>query len=345
MELQSVRVLKAEMAERVVGPLLAAARERQRYAMATSSLKRVTGIEAGIALGIAKGERPRDFRLAVRVQRRVLEDDSGLRERLEAASRGELEIRYVGRIVKGAAPAEPGLPWHQTRQRPLLIGASIGHVAVTAGTLGAFVLHGKTRKPVILSNNHVLANEDAAKVGDAVLQPGAYDGGKRGRDRIGTLLDAVPLKTGAGNLVDAAVATIDPEIRFDATILTGLGELRGLREAMLEPGDPVAKVGRTTGVTRGVVTAIELDDLAITYERGDLSFDRQIEIEGAGDASFSAGGDSGSVIVDANGMACALLFAGSDQGGANGKGLTYANELRLALEQLNLELAPAAMVA
>jgi hypothetical protein len=344
-ELRSVRALKAEVAEQVIRPLIMEAREKRRYGLAASSLKRLTGIEAGIALGIASGARPRDFRLAVRIQRRILEADPDLREHLERASRRQIDVRYIGRVAKGASGAGSALPWHRTRQRPIPIGVSVGHAAVTAGTLGAFVLHRKTKKPVILSNNHVLANEGAAKIGDVILQPGAYDGGKRSRDRIGALLDFVPLKNGAGNLVDAAAASLDAEIRFDATTLTGIGELRGLREQMLEPGDIVAKLGRTTGATRGVVTAIELDDVVVSYERGDLSFDRQIEIEGMDDDPFSAGGDSGSVIVDENGMACALLFAGSDQGASNGKGLSYANELGLGLDQLNLELALATVAS
>jgi hypothetical protein len=248
-------------------------------------------------------------------------------------------------MTKRAGGVDTALPWHRTRQRPLLIGSSIGHVAITAGTLGAFALHRKTQKPVILSNNHVLANEDAAKIGDAILQPGAFDGGRRRLDRVGALIDFVPLKSRGDNLVDAAIAAIDPEIRFDARTLTELGELQGQREEVLAPGNAVAKVGRTTGVTRGVVTAIELDDVVVTYERGDLSFDRQIEIESSGAGPFSSGGDSGSVIVDENGFACALLFAGSDQGGSNGKGLTFANEIGLVLEQLNLELALAAIVS
>jgi hypothetical protein len=35
----------------------------------------------------------------------------------------------------------------------------------------------------------------------------------------------------------------------------------------------------------------------------------------------------------------ALLFAGSDQGGANGQGLTYANPIQTVLDSLSLELA------
>src|SRR3546814_1456476 len=90
------------------------------------------------------------------------------------------------------------------------------------------------------------ANENRAKVGDAILQPGPYDGGRRRADRIGALLDFAPLKPGAENLVDVAIAGLEPGIDFDAATLVGLGVLRGRRPGTLEPGDVVAKVGRTT---------------------------------------------------------------------------------------------------
>src|SRR5205823_13140049 len=159
--------------------------------------------------------------------------------------------------------------------------------------------HSKSGARVLLSNNHVLANEGRATIGDPILQPGPYDGGDANRDRIGALLEFVPMKT-TGNLVDAAVASMDQGVNIDYVTLEGLGTFNGARASELHPGDAVGKVGRTTGVTHGTVSAIELDGLAIDYDSGRLSFDRQIEIEGAGDGPFSDGGDSGSLIIDAD---------------------------------------------
>lgn len=101
----------------------------------------------------------------------------------------------------------------------------------------------------------------------------------------------------------------------------------------------VAKLGRTTGLTRGRVTAFELDNVTVGFDLGALGFDNQIEIEGGGSGPFSAGGDSGALIVGADRRAVALLFAGSDQGGANGQGLTYANPIHAVLDALQIELA------
>jgi len=60
--------------------------------------------------------------------------------------------------------------------RPAVPGYSISHPSVTAGTLGCVVYDGSGNR-YILSNNHVLANQNNCSVGDATYQPGVYDGG------------------------------------------------------------------------------------------------------------------------------------------------------------------------
>jgi hypothetical protein len=191
---------------------------------------------------------------------------------------------------------------------------------------------------MILSNNHVLANENNAKAGDAILQPGAFDGGTKSKSTIGKLADFIRLKKSSPNTVDAATAAINQGIKHNVNRLTGLGKLAGQGAAFLDEGTEVAKVGRTTGLTRGRVTAFEMDNVIVSYDIGDLTFNNQIEIEGAAEDAFSAGGDSGSVIVDSELKAVALLFAGGDQGGTNGKGLTYANPIQTVFDALKVDL-------
>src|SRR3989442_3331586 len=77
------------------------------------------------------------------------------------------------------------------RIRPAPGGVSIGHVQITAGTLG--VLARRNGRPVILSNNHVLANQNAGRVSDPILQPGPVDGGRL-QDTIARLADFVPIQ-------------------------------------------------------------------------------------------------------------------------------------------------------
>ena len=99
------------------------------------------------------------------------------------------------------------------------------------------------------------------------------------------------------------------------------------------------KIGRTTGHTTGRVTAFELDNVIVRYDTGTLRFDDQIEIEGTADVAFSAGGDSGSLVFTSGARgALGLLFAGSDQGGTNGQGLTYCNPLTTVLRRLRASL-------
>ena len=77
------------------------------------------------------------------------------------------------------------------RFRPAPGGVSIGHVAITAGTLGCWVI--KNGQKVILSNNHVLANSNDAEIGDAILQPGPHDGGSFPQDQIANLTQFIPI--------------------------------------------------------------------------------------------------------------------------------------------------------
>ena len=86
------------------------------------------------------------------------------------------------------------------------------------------------------------------------------------------------------------------------------------------------------------MTAFDVDNVVVNYDIGNLRFDGQLEIEGTGRHAFSDGGDSGSLIVNSNMQAVALLFAGGDTGGSNGLGLTYANPIAQVLKALNATL-------
>jgi hypothetical protein len=317
MEIDSVRELKRTVLDAVVRPLVMETLAVRGFGLTARLASVLSHVRPGLALGIAPGRAKKDFRLAVRIQRRTLHADSQLLSRIMRSAQGEVDVRYVGRIAKAAARR-----WYQTKQRPLLIGSSIGHFAITAGTLGCFVTHPKIKGVAVLSNNHVLANENRAKNGDAILQPGTADGGKRG-DQVATLQSFVPLKS-AHNALDAAIATVRGKLPLDLDKVKGFGRVKAYVPDPVEPGLKVVKLGRTTGLTRGKVTATEVDDVTVAYESGDFAFDRVFEIESERGDPFGLGGDSGSLIMDRDGHARGLLFAVSDQGGNAGRGLTYA---------------------
>ncbi len=365
MRLESAQELKQRLLTDIIIPLAAHAtrvRVAGARAVATAAVAgaeplavfgvgarpfdKVPQIQRSVALGVARHQG--EYRLAVRVQRPALLH-SPMLEHVRLQAKGEVEIRVVGRIDKRAtrvraataATAHAATPWYQRDMRPLLIGASVGHYKVTAGTTGAFLKRGT--RTYLLSNNHVLANEDNAKTGDWILQRAAYDGGKQPAERVARLRYWVRLKKTSANLVDCAVGEIQDGIPCDASLLRGIvagadRHLAGVGPGFLDVGATVYKIGRTTGVTEGRVTAFDLDNVVVNYDVGNLRFDGQVEIEGIGTHSFSDGGDSGSLIVDGDIQAVALLFAGGDTGASNGLGLTFANPIHPVLKSLKATL-------
>jgi hypothetical protein len=280
-----------------------------------------------IAVGLAPTASGR-ARVAVRLEDAA---DRALLPDLPRAAEDEVELRVIGRVLAlpSSAPAEL-----QRTVRPLRPGLSVAHCSVTAGTLGGFVRSGG--RLAVVSNNHVLAATDAGAVGDPVLQPGPADGGTAA-DRVAELSGFVPLRADAPNLVDAAVAVLDDGVAADPSALPG-GPLSDavVRATEIDPDEHVEKVGRTTGHTRGRITAVEVDGVVVQYDSGLRSFDDQIEIEGLA-GPFSAGGDSGSVIWrSADRAPLGLLFAGSAVGGSAGGGVTFANPLTTVLTALDV---------
>jgi hypothetical protein len=289
---------------------------------------------SGVALGLAPVG-PESVHLAIRLIDRA--DAEVVLAGLGEAALAEVEVRVIGRVRPLPTPTSSLPAELQRRVRPLRPGLSVGHPDVTAGTLGAFVRRGTTGPLLVLSNNHVLANSGAGLVGDPALQPGTADGGTAA-DRIGTLSAAVELSAEPGNLVDAAVAALDDGVTVDPAGYPG-GALAAAVTAVedVDPEELVDKVGRTTGHTRGRITAVEVDGVGVQYDDGVHTFDDQVEVEGLS-GGFSAGGDSGSVIWRSRDRApLGLLFAGSEIGGSSGGGVTFANPLATVLRTLGVE--------
>jgi len=231
------------------------------------------------------------------------------------------------------------------RQRPAPMGFSVGHPAITAGSIGARVADG-SGNVYVLSNNHVLANSNDASIGDAALQPGPYDGGTAPADQIGTLTAFNTIDfSGGDNTIDAAIArstTSDlgnatpTDDGYGAPSATIFGDANGDHvfddEAALL-GLNVQKYGRTTKLTHGQITGINAT-VTVCYEVffgfciKAARFVDQLVIE---PGTFSGGGDSGSLIVTDNDQKnpVALLFAGSST-------QTIANRIDLVLNQFGV---------
>ncbi len=195
--------------------------------------------------------------------------------------------------------------------RPVPIGVSTGHPSITAGTIGCRVT--KNGKVYALSNNHVYAASNNASMNDAVIQPGSFDGGSSPADDIGTLSAYVPIvfSLAANNVVDAAIAESSTADLDNATPSNGYGTPKSTT-ITAAVNMRVMKYGRTTQQTKGRVQAINAT-VNVNYGGPGLArFVNQIVIGGGG---FSAGGDSGSLIVVEKGgdklKPVGLLFAGS----------------------------------
>jgi hypothetical protein len=248
----------------------------------------------------------------------------------------EVDARVIGPVR-----AFETLPFRQ-RLRPLVPGASVSLAEGGTGTISTFVRRVGSEAILMLSNNHVLADENRATLEAPVIQPGVVDGGTVDDDTVGALSMFVPIDLTGTNVVDCAMATIDDAAGWSLATFDVYGGLTGVLE-IGEDFPTVAKFGRTSGHTIGAVTAIELDNVLVGYDSGAVRFDNQIEVAGGEDGPFSSPGDSGSLVVtdvvDASGAsAVGLLFAGSETGGPNGHGLTYVNPIAAVLAALEVEL-------
>ena len=207
--------------------------------------------------------------------------------------------------------------YQQTQSRPISLGTSggnvndISHAFCCSGTLGSLVTKGGVQ--YILSNNHVLARSGAASLGEAISQPGLVDSGCSvpPSDTVAHLSQFIPLGT---KNVDAAIAaTVSGEVATNGAILTVGAPSSTI--ATPSVGRGVAKAGRTTGLTCSSIGAVNTN-VKVQYQSGCGSgkkftetYTNQVLINSS---SFSAGGDSGSLIVTSDtAQPVALLFAGS----------------------------------
>jgi hypothetical protein len=140
------------------------------------------------------------------------------------------------------------------RYRPAPPGVSVGHHKITAGTFGCLVKRGTAL--YILSNNHVLANENDAKPGDPIVQPGPIDGGRVPQDVIGRLSQFVPIRFGGVcNYVDAAIAQTSPRL---VSLPTKCSYKISCTPVPCALNLLVKKYGRTTQLTNGRISIVML---------------------------------------------------------------------------------------
>ncbi len=273
-----------------------------------------------------------------------------MRVRLAA---GVLVIASVSAAVvtAGNVLADGGPEHRLTYPRPVPLGVSGGSIQDVSrlyccgGTLGAPV-EDASGVLYILSNNHVLARTNKGEPGEDILQPALIDQevtcAQDVGDRVADLTRFVPItfKKGAANTVDAAVAAIVPGAVDPSGTILDIGTVNPAT-APAQIGLAVTKSGRTTGQTFGEIAALDVTaDIAYDKQCGlgtqIARFVNQIRIA---PGAFSAGGDSGALIVEAvsggqEPRPVGLLFAGSETS-------TLANPIDAVLSSLCVAMAGA----
>ncbi len=294
----------------------------------------VIGVGVGYKqVGLTRTEKPA---IIVFVEKKLPAAELSRSEKLPGKINGlETDVIEIGRVR---------LLERDMKMRPALPGSSIGHYKISAGTFGVVVKDKKSGEKLILSNNHILANasngsDKRANLGDAILQPGPYDGGRQS-DKIAELVRFVPLirtaqpsdcpvaaevanignwfiklirpayemrfykYSSTTNIVDCAVAK-PVNAKLIGEDIVELGAVSGVGVA--QENMWVQKSGRTTGVTSGQVTAMGVTLKVSLSDEESGWFSDQVVAD-----LFCQPGDSGSLIIDKENKAVGLLFAGSN---------------------------------
>ena len=287
------------------------------------------------------------------------------------ATAGSSPSKTAAEVLLNTAGVSSNPATHQAQwTTPAPLGASGGNnndydtqgnqiADCCGGTLGSLIQDNGNRQ-YLLSNNHVLARSDHASVGDMIVQPGLIDnnctpnGNGAGTTPVASLTGWLALSSNQTN-ADAAIARVDSgAINTSGSILElgarqSDGTLAAAPPGISSTGGKgesaslnltVAKSGRTTGLTCGSVSALDLDvsvdyytDCAETKPYLTKTFTNQVAISGN---QFSDAGDSGSLVVDAsNAEPVGLFFAGGRD--ASGVSQGVANPVGDVLSELSAQ--------
>ncbi|MBV8517051.1 MAG: hypothetical protein JO197_06550 [Acidobacteria bacterium] len=330
MQLAAVRAIKAHL--RTLAP--------QTVDLASELFRAIPF--PSVSIGIAYGQAPGDFKLAVRYRdpewnalsaERVLHwltrsaDTVGI-----PLSAADIDAQHTGPVHAIALADSAG----GGDGNPLHIGSSVSHFQTRAGTLGFFARSVDDHTKGFVSANHVIAMLDDAAPNDPIVHPG----GSETNPTVGRFHHCVHLRVNGERFVDAAFATLATE-HFDPSSLPGGKHLKPTLAQLGPQPLAVAKFADGTGETHGHVVSFDFDTFRVLSYGPHLNrvpFENQLEVESTVAAKrFSEPGDSGSLVYDDNQQAVGLLFAHSLQGGAFNHGFSYVNPISRVLSDLRVE--------
>lgn len=223
--------------------------------------------------------------------------------------------------------------------RPLRGGCQIANSSGAAGTLGGIVYDSTDYEVVMLTCNHVVTFPGARSVlpgNTGMVQPAG--GGVVGQSK--RIVPWLPPALGATwaweAQVDAGIVSIDPPQSAEFDVI-GLGRQPFV---VLPPheGLEVAKRGATSLLTTGAVETLDTWFRAFDNDGREVrigGLDSAFSVRSPTGAVFALAGDSGSLVVDADGSAArGLLFSSDLQPG----GISFASDLGAAMAALGLEV-------
>ncbi len=201
------------------------------------------------------------------------------------------------------------------RYDPLVGGIEIRNVNLSStGTLGAVVYDVFSRRPMALSNHHVLVGSRRALAkGDQVNQPGTAGD----EDSIGTVARS-------SVVYDSAVITLNGKRKVSTSVIDFPGGIKGMTEPI--PGMIVTKSGRTTGTTRGMVEAVSRKEFTVVPLPGQI-----------GD-EISSCGDSGSIWLEVTSHAAVGLHYGGESSRLPEEERAWAKRISGVANVLNIHL-------
>jgi hypothetical protein len=231
------------------------------------------------------------------------------------------QIEVVG-VIKASA--------YNTRAkyRPVVpSGVSVGNGREnSSGTIGAVVMKNGIR--YMLSNNHVLARQNNARIGEQIVQPGRADTRGIPTEAVAILSAFKPVSFTQNNTIDAAIARYTGYHSY-SMVQQAFAPSQVIATA--RAGQSVMKMGRTTGLTYGTVQSTNVT-IKVEFDGQTAIFTNQIFVKSA-TGDFLKSGDSGSLLVTQEGAhPIGLLFAG-------GEGSAFANPIKPVLDYFGVTLA------
>jgi len=316
-------------------------------------MKKNNVIGVGIGFKETKGQKTERLSLVVFVKKKKVLSELASKDIIP------IEIKGIVTDVKEAG----NITIHGSSQ--VQVGDSIGHyLSSIDGTFAAVVRDVSSKSKLILSSNHILANWNNAQKGDAILHPSPIAGGIMPQDRIaelerfiyirfeggdddngegicpiakgltgianfianilGSKYRLIPMRiVQAANEADAAVAKPLNEDDI-ADIIPDIGVVNDTSDPEL--GRSVRKRGRTTGITTGIIQALNVT-IQIGFGGGrTATFKNQVVT-----SEMSQPGDSACLLLESStNKAVGLSLAGSDT-------VTVWSPIKRILELMNID--------